>query len=77
MKPCGLTVQQDLTPSKAFICPDTFKIASIIDWQHTVISPLALTAGYPRLFENPEPEPPTSLVPLKYPTDYETMTFAE
>ncbi|KAE8150844.1 serine/threonine protein kinase [Aspergillus avenaceus] len=64
----------DLTPSNVFICPDTFKITSIIDWQHTVITPLLLTAGYPRLFENPEPEPPTGLIPPKYPPDYDTMS---
>lgn len=74
MMPCGLIVQQDLTPSNVFICSDTFKVTSIIDWQHTVITPLLLAAGYPRLFENPEPEPPTGLIPPKYPPDYDTMS---
>ncbi|KAL2865238.1 phosphotransferase enzyme family protein [Aspergillus lucknowensis] len=64
----------DLTPSNVFICPNTCKITSIIDWQHTVITPLLLTAGYLRLFENPEPEPPTGLIPPKYPPDYDTMS---
>ncbi|CAG8180908.1 unnamed protein product [Penicillium salamii] len=64
---------KDLTPSNVFMCPDTFNITSIIDWQHTTITPLLLTAGYPRLFENPDPEPPTGLVPPKYPEDYDKM----
>jgi hypothetical protein len=35
---------------------------------------LLLAAGYPRLFENPDPEPPTDLVPPKYPESYDTMS---
>jgi hypothetical protein len=34
---------------------------------------LLLAAGYPRLFENPEPEPSAGLIPPKYPPDYDTM----
>ncbi|PKY06695.1 hypothetical protein P168DRAFT_295685 [Aspergillus campestris IBT 28561] len=64
----------DLTPSNVFICPDTFKVTSIIDWQHTFITPLVLAAGYPRLFENPDPEPPTGLIPPKYPPEYDDET---
>ncbi|KAI2669763.1 hypothetical protein CBS147355_9688 [Penicillium roqueforti] len=64
----------DLTPSNVFVCPDTFNITSIIDWQHTVVTPLLLAAGYPKLFENPDPEPPTGLVPPKYPEGYDTMS---
>ncbi|KAJ5573995.1 serine/threonine protein kinase [Penicillium hispanicum] len=63
----------DLTPSNVFVCPDTFNVTCIIDWQHAVVTPLLLAAGYPRLFENPDPEPPTGLVPPKYPDDYATM----
>lgn len=29
--------------------------------------------GYPKLFENPDPEPPTGLVPPKLPPDYESL----
>ncbi|KAJ6179469.1 serine/threonine protein kinase [Penicillium mononematosum] len=47
----------DLTPSNVFVCPDTFDVTCIIDWQHTVVTPLLLAAGYPRLFENPSPSP--------------------
>ncbi|KAL4892301.1 serine/threonine protein kinase [Aspergillus ambiguus] len=48
----------DLTPSNVFICPDTFKITSI-----NIL-----------LFENPEPEAPSGLIPPKYPPDYDTMS---
>ncbi|KAJ5198536.1 serine/threonine protein kinase, partial [Penicillium cinerascens] len=64
----------DLTPSNVFVCPDTFNVTCIIDWQHTIVIPLLLAAGYPRLFENPDPEPSTGLVPPKYPEDYDTMS---
>lgn len=56
------------------MCPDTFNITCIIDWQHTIITPLLLAAGYPRLFENPDSKPPTGLVPPKYPEGYDTMS---
>ena len=56
------------------MCPDTFNVTSIIDWQHTIVTPLLLAAGYPKLFENPDPEPPTGLVPPKYPDGYDTMS---
>ncbi|KAJ6110161.1 serine/threonine protein kinase [Penicillium sp. IBT 16267x] len=61
----------DLTPSNVFVCPETFSPTCIIDWQHTTITPLLLAAGYPRLFENPDPEPPAGLTPPKYPENYD------
>ncbi|KAJ5575573.1 serine/threonine protein kinase [Penicillium sp. DV-2018c] len=64
----------DLTPSNVFVCPDTFNVTCIIDWQHTVVTPLLLAAGYPRLFGNPDPEPPTGLDPPKYPEGYDTIS---
>ncbi|PLB51514.1 serine/threonine protein kinase [Aspergillus steynii IBT 23096] len=67
----------DLTPSNVFICPDTLNVKCIIDWQHTVITPLLLASGYPKMFENPDPEPPTGLVPPKYPPGYDTMNPEE
>jgi hypothetical protein len=33
-----------------------------------------LQAGNPKLFETPDPEPPTDLVPPKYPEDHDTMS---
>lgn len=49
----------------------------IIDWQHTTIRPLALVAGYPKLFENPDSELPADLTPPKYPDDYDSMDAAK
>lgn len=73
---CELTIQ-DLTPSNVFICSDTFKVTSI-DWQDTIITPLLLAAGYPKLFENPDPEPPSGLTPPEYySSDYDTMSPSE
>ncbi|PYI29808.1 serine/threonine protein kinase [Aspergillus indologenus CBS 114.80] len=63
----------DLTPSNVFVCPETFSPTCIIDWQHTTITPLLLAAGYPRLFENPDPEPPAGLTPPKYPENYDQL----
>ena len=53
--------------------PDTFEITSVIDWQHTVITPLLLAAGHPRLFENPDVEPPETLEPPKPPEGYDLL----
>ncbi|GLB18359.1 phosphotransferase enzyme [Aspergillus tubingensis] len=57
--------------------PDKFKVKSIIDWQHTIITPLLLTAGYPKLFENLNPKHPSELKPPKYPPGYGTMSSDE
>ncbi|KAI2711423.1 hypothetical protein DTO039G3_8133 [Penicillium roqueforti] len=61
----------DLTPSNVSVYPDTFKVTCVIDWQHTVIIPLLLAAGYPRLFEN---RAPTGLVLPKYLDGYDIMS---
>ncbi|KAH8429875.1 phosphotransferase family protein [Aspergillus melleus] len=66
-----------LYPSNVFVCPNTFNPTCIIDWQHTVVTPLFLAAGYPRLFENPDPEPPTGLVAPKYLDNYNTLSPEE
>ncbi|KAL2839635.1 phosphotransferase enzyme family protein [Aspergillus pseudoustus] len=67
----------DLTPSNVFIDPDTVKVTSIIDWQHTIITPMQLAAGYPGLFENPDAVLLTALVPPKSPPNYKTMSPEE
>ncbi|KAL3460860.1 serine/threonine protein kinase [Aspergillus heterothallicus] len=67
----------DLTLSNIFIDPEPFQVTSIIDWQHTAITPLAQAAGYPRLFENPDPEHSAELVPPKLPPNYETLQPAD
>ncbi|KAK2810896.1 hypothetical protein FQN50_002487 [Emmonsiellopsis sp. PD_5] len=63
----------DLTPSNVFISPETFKINGIIDWQHTVIVPRLLASGHPRLFENPDVEPPPTLDAPQPPDGYESL----
>lgn len=63
----------DLSPVNIFVSPDSFKITSVIDWQHTVVTPLLLAAGHPRLFENPDPQPPESIEAPKRPEDYDSL----
>ncbi|PGH19040.1 hypothetical protein AJ79_00074 [Helicocarpus griseus UAMH5409] len=65
--------KEDLTPPNIFINPDTFTITSIIDWQHTTITPLLLVAGEPRLFQNPDSEPPPTLDPPQPPEGYDSL----
>ncbi|KKZ62082.1 hypothetical protein EMCG_03445 [[Emmonsia] crescens] len=67
----------DLTPSNVFVSSETSQITSIIDWQHTVISPLLLAAGHPPLFENPDSEAPETLEPPEPPEEYATLDPAE
>ncbi|KAM5445614.1 hypothetical protein MaudCBS49596_007350 [Microsporum audouinii] len=63
----------DLTPSNVFVSPETFEITCIIDWQHTTIIPLLLAAGHPKMFENPDAEPPETLGAPKPPEGYEYL----
>ena len=42
----------DLNPTNLFVS-DSYEVSCIIDWQHTIILPLLLTAGNPPLFEIP------------------------
>ncbi|KAF3484166.1 uncharacterized protein GIQ15_03490 [Arthroderma uncinatum] len=63
----------DLSPVNIFVSPGDLKITSIIDWQHTVITPLLLAAGHPRLFENPDAEPPESIEEPKPPEGYDAL----
>ncbi|KAJ0424982.1 hypothetical protein BJY00DRAFT_308870 [Aspergillus carlsbadensis] len=67
----------DLTPSNIFIDPTSFKVTSIIDWQHSAITPFFLTAGDPRLFENPDAELPAGLDAPKFPDNYNTLPAEE
>ena len=52
----------DLTPGNIFVSPESGRISCLIDWQHTVIQPQLLVAGYPRAFENPDDELSPELV---------------
>lgn len=58
------------------VSPETYKITSIIDWQHTVVSPLLLAAGHPPLFENPDIVPPETLDPPAPPEGHAAVDAA-
>ncbi|KAJ5591923.1 kinase-like protein [Penicillium hispanicum] len=64
----------DLNPNNIFISPDTGAISCIIDWQHTTVKPRLLVAGYPRAFENPDPEESPDLKEPSLPLDYKTLS---
>ncbi|KAJ5146458.1 kinase-like protein [Penicillium bovifimosum] len=64
----------DLNPSNIFILPETGTISCIIDWQHTTVEPRLLVAGYPRAFENPDPEESPGLKEPSLPLDYDTLS---
>ena len=51
----------DLNPNNIFISPETGAVSCLIDWQHSMIQPLLLVAGYPVAFENPEINDPDPL----------------
>ncbi|KAF2278906.1 uncharacterized protein EI97DRAFT_492537 [Westerdykella ornata] len=67
----------DLTFSNIFITPETGRISCLIDWQHTVIQPQLLAAGYPRAFENPDDELSPELVEPKLPEDFASLQAEE
>lgn len=48
-------------------------MSCIIDWQHTTILPLLLSAGNPPLFDNPDLEPPKDFQKPTLPEDYESL----
>lgn len=60
----------DLTPGNIFIDPETSQISCLIDWQHAIIQPQLLAAGYPRAFENPDDMLPPDLVMPKLPENF-------
>lgn len=63
-----------LNPNNIFISPDSGAVSCIIDWQHTIVEPRLLVAGYPRVFENPDPEEPPNLEEPSLPEDYGTLS---
>ncbi|RMZ75887.1 hypothetical protein DV738_g5227, partial [Chaetothyriales sp. CBS 135597] len=67
----------DLTPGNIFLSPETGRISCLIDWQHTIIQPLLLAAGYPRAFENPDDEATRELVEPKLPENLHAMPADE
>jgi len=66
-----------LNPNNIFISPDTGAISSIIDWQHTIVAPRLLVAGYPSAFENPDPQQSPGLEKPSLPPDYEVLPAEE
>jgi hypothetical protein len=67
----------DLTPGNIFITPETGRISCLIDWQHAIIQPQLLAAGYPRTFENPDDEISPELVEPKLPEDLASLQVEE
>ncbi|PVH92051.1 hypothetical protein DM02DRAFT_722216 [Periconia macrospinosa] len=67
----------DLTPGNIFISPETGRLSCLIDWQHAIIQPNLLAAGYPRAFENPDNELPPNLLEPKLPDNFESLPADE
>lgn len=65
----------DLSPSNILLDPMTGKVASLIDWQHAIIQPLAIAAGCPPAFEAPQSGLPLSKPEL--PEDFDTLSEEE
>ncbi|KAL9104654.1 MAG: hypothetical protein Q9163_000397 [Psora crenata] len=66
----------DLNPTNLFVS-DSCEVSCIIDWQHTSILPLLLTAGNPPLFENPDPGPPKGFEKPSLPENYDSLSSEE
>ncbi|KAI9672562.1 MAG: Phosphotransferase enzyme [Caeruleum heppii] len=64
----------DPSPQNIFVDPETHEISCIIDWQHAMVLPLLLAAGYPPMFENPDPIPPRGLEKPQRPADYDSLS---
>ncbi|KAF2827212.1 hypothetical protein CC86DRAFT_439615 [Ophiobolus disseminans] len=67
----------DLTPGNIFITPETGQISCLIDWQHAIVQPQLLAAGYPRAFENPDDLLPPKLVIPKLPEHLSSLSPEE
>ncbi|KAH8730345.1 amidase signature domain-containing protein [Phaeosphaeriaceae sp. PMI808] len=67
----------DLTPGNIFITPESGRISCLIDWQHAIIQPQLLAAGYPRAFENPDNELSPELIEPTLPEDFESLQEEE
>lgn len=49
----------------------------MIDWQHATVELCLLVAGYPRAFENPDPEQSLYLKDPSLPLEYKTLLAQE
>lgn len=67
----------DLTPGNIFISPETGRVSCLIDWQHAIIQPQLLAAGYPPAFENPDDELSPELVEPKISEDLTLLDVEE
>ncbi|KAE8397671.1 hypothetical protein BDV37DRAFT_265137 [Aspergillus pseudonomiae] len=71
-----MLINPDLNPSNVFVS-DTCEVSCIVNWQHSSILPLLLTAGNPPLFENPDSEPPKGLEKPSLPENYSSLSPEE
>jgi hypothetical protein len=67
----------DLTPSDIFIDSATGRTTCLIDWQHSIIQPQILAAGYPQAFKNPDEVIPSNLNEPKLPVYLDTLSEQE
>lgn len=67
----------DPTPGNIYIDPKTGEISCLINWQHAVVQPNLLAAGYPRAFENPDSEIPSDIQEPHLPDDIASLSSAE
>ncbi|KAF2811522.1 uncharacterized protein BDZ99DRAFT_487255 [Mytilinidion resinicola] len=67
----------DLTLGNIFVTPETGRVSCLIDWQHAIIQPQLLAAGYPRAFDNPDDELSPELVEPKLPEDLASLQEEE
>ncbi|DAA75079.1 TPA_exp: Uncharacterized protein A8136_2177 [Trichophyton benhamiae CBS 112371] len=70
---CPLLRHPDLNPGNIFVCPETHKISSIIDWQHATLLPLLLATGHPPMFQSPDQPPPRTLEKPSLPDNYDSL----
>lgn len=66
-----------MTSNNILISPETGAVSCIIDWQHTIIQPRLLVAGYPPAFDNPEFKEPSNLEEPKLPSNYDSLIVSE
>ncbi|KAM5475459.1 hypothetical protein MauCBS54593_001148 [Microsporum audouinii] len=64
----------DLTPGNVFICPETHKVACIIDWQHAALLPLLPATGHPPMLQSPDHPAPQTLEKPVLPADYDSLS---
>ncbi|KAH9882738.1 hypothetical protein J1614_000103 [Plenodomus biglobosus] len=67
----------DITPGNIFMSTETGRITSLIDWQHAIVQPRLLAAGYPRAFENPDNELTPKLIKPKLPDNLSDLDVQE